>query len=932
MTISDKIFSYIDVAKDLTSEMIQEYTNSLIFIGDEQQIYHPLTGAYVGIGMSNFNEVKDQIQNTTNMLRHLDTHIHQNVVNSIFAEYSLEQFDSVFGTDSSLPPKKIAGNNLSSGQGTYLMTNQDIVVKGLYDYDPNTKRARTNDAIGWPYDNVVNTQLWAHINRGAVGHQYGSSGIQVNVHHTGELKEGLDEYQFKYSYFENQDYITIDDSLTWSYITEKTSYLMTFAKKIAVDQANRVYHDILGGNDPVYIEKEFNEVFDTNIYGDLVQIIEGDKGEVYIHAKGTSGNEDVGEFKKVYVYNDDSLGKYYIYCPFYNQTTDQIDYYIINTNDTANPASVAASDDEGNPITLTNLSESALINILFPDDGYDKDDDGNFTAVTWYHVDWDATAQGQLNLADGIQTIKEVSYILDRITDGEDDDIITLTYNIASNAKDIAYFKKWQENIGDFVPTSIEGLTTSNYVVVNSYSADNWGALDKPAKGDAKLEIDLILAQTYTLNGSSYAAYLNTEHTPLVNTVWKCYGDITNEDYYIDMRTLTGQARIDFANNLIEVFGHGTSIQRYTKYDNDVKGNPVYVFTDTIDVDDVATAVFNDSPYILFNYQKVENPRINGLIEGLTTVNWVTTYFKWAQVDIFNEVNRLDNEVKDWVLAYINTMNVTDTEPAGQYVSKVDQVNGKIVVTHKMLPLDTILASQEIYGDDFFVEISPNQALEIIGGITSPDFTKVYIFNSSTGQYIHPTMYDSGIKYYLMANATRFTQIDTTGINTSTGPQTLTNKLLTNSGNVSYFQKVSNYKVNNGVTTEDVMNYIPVDINELITNSSTNDYSVDPVTNHVSYFVKKEILQSLYYYNGLNGINKYIEVFNRQNTETGGTEMHITSYVTPIGSATKSNRGLADSYDVRHTIESMFSWIDLKSNKVIHTSADLARYAAESES
>ena len=87
MTISDKIFSYIDVAQDLTPEMIHEYTNSLIFIGDEQQIYHPLTGAYVGIGMSNFNEVKDQIQNTTNMLRHLDTHIHQNVVNSIFASY-----------------------------------------------------------------------------------------------------------------------------------------------------------------------------------------------------------------------------------------------------------------------------------------------------------------------------------------------------------------------------------------------------------------------------------------------------------------------------------------------------------------------------------------------------------------------------------------------------------------------------------------------------------------------------------------------------------------------------------------------------------------------------------------------------------------------------------------------------------------------------
>ena len=59
MTIGDKIFSYIDTKQELTETMVNNYRNSLIFIGDEQQIYNPLTGAYVGIGMTYFNQVKN---------------------------------------------------------------------------------------------------------------------------------------------------------------------------------------------------------------------------------------------------------------------------------------------------------------------------------------------------------------------------------------------------------------------------------------------------------------------------------------------------------------------------------------------------------------------------------------------------------------------------------------------------------------------------------------------------------------------------------------------------------------------------------------------------------------------------------------------------------------------------------------------------------
>ena len=57
MEISDKLLAYIHHKSDLSQEIIDKYVNSLIFIGDEQQIYQPLTNTYVGIGKSEFDRI-----------------------------------------------------------------------------------------------------------------------------------------------------------------------------------------------------------------------------------------------------------------------------------------------------------------------------------------------------------------------------------------------------------------------------------------------------------------------------------------------------------------------------------------------------------------------------------------------------------------------------------------------------------------------------------------------------------------------------------------------------------------------------------------------------------------------------------------------------------------------------------------------------------
>ena len=62
--IDDKLFGYISKSSDLDENIIQRYKNSLIFIGDEKQIYIPTINSYVGIGVSYLDNVINHSQFT----------------------------------------------------------------------------------------------------------------------------------------------------------------------------------------------------------------------------------------------------------------------------------------------------------------------------------------------------------------------------------------------------------------------------------------------------------------------------------------------------------------------------------------------------------------------------------------------------------------------------------------------------------------------------------------------------------------------------------------------------------------------------------------------------------------------------------------------------------------------------------------------------
>ena len=64
--ITDKLFGYIANKLDLTPDVINKYKNSLIFIGDEKQIYQPLTNTYIGVGYTALQGKQDLLEFNTN--------------------------------------------------------------------------------------------------------------------------------------------------------------------------------------------------------------------------------------------------------------------------------------------------------------------------------------------------------------------------------------------------------------------------------------------------------------------------------------------------------------------------------------------------------------------------------------------------------------------------------------------------------------------------------------------------------------------------------------------------------------------------------------------------------------------------------------------------------------------------------------------------
>ena len=862
--INNKLFAYT-YAPINDAELLKQYENSLIFIGKEQQIYQPLTNTYIGIGKTEFNNLKNQITDVTdNKLADVVDYITKTNTGTIYAQYSQDQWQDKTGGN--LGKLGTYNSQLYTGNDIYTTSNK-VVLRGA--------NANTGINFGDNLTNVIsNSGINVSIQRGTTYYNY------VNPL-TGEANV---------TYFETS-YLTIDDAYTWSHISDVKTYMANYAQKVAVDQANRIYKNLLGINDTVYIEKGFNEAFTYNtVTGELTTV---DGQQVYIK------NKD-GEFYPVTINDTDGIITYNGTMIFYRDNNGV--WRPLNVNNPISYFSDFSFDDGFGSMTY-----------------YNWDGDGGNTkesVPTFYQLDSTYTAYSNINLVDGINTIKEIAYILDVITDGQDDAGINLTYTIADNYVEIEKLKAWQADIGNSSVSSIKAVSSSPVVTLTQYSSDHWN--EGEATGnvviDTKVKVAPVISgreyqkEQYNELGelgtpiTDYADY--AVYDPSLLTAEEQFAYTFNWVYdpnYSSGTSITSSAEsgTTYSGGWFSWAGWTANENNYVKdgkfiadgstkvwaVTNVTSGFSISSVSDieqygTIEETTLGSLSSSSTPYIYIPWSLPSaTPALkDGVLDALTDVRWVTAYVNATYQLLNNRIQYSSGVTQAALDAKINSLDASYTVATGKYFTTISQADGILTTpVEKDLPTDflsddAIVTSYNIsYVKATASEIKSNSLFSgKTNDLYNEDGTKANVDVSQ----IQPT--DTTIYYVKFDNGTNgFTSLSST------------------------YQITD---INKSIYVLDGNVYKPVSIQEAIQGGGIDDDFIVQVA-------------STYYYASDSAENSKYLNSSSFHLDSGENRFRVNAYITYVRNATPTNTGLADAYDVRKTIEDMFTWIDLRTNQ-----------------
>ena len=468
VNIANKLYAYIAHGCDITTDITEVYKNSMIFIGDERQIYVPVMNAYVGIGMTAYNSTLNKIASLEDQFNQLAENVSTGNISKIYANYSTDELNS-----------NITPSNIHVNDNDWALTN-DITIKGIGDYNPDTHYARRNNTGEQYIVKDVNGQNIHIISNGALTtkpYQNGTleidtytnatSGITVTPHWGNtELvhNEVTDEWYEK----RVGNYITIDDSLTWSYMTSAYSYSLAFSQNYADSEINRLYHNLIGDATVTYVPVACSSII-HNVTNELSKYDMSDGIDAFITK-----------------YNTDNPSTYLTYR---DEGNSNYKFFLIERNNNLYVASYTGNSYISGVKTYHNVD---IINdiaaeidgksgteAILPNGKYviDKNADAidiqnNFWQL--YVRDEQYNSSYNMNIKDGIQTLKEVAYLLDILSDGSLGEVTYITYqqyNTATNNGSTA-----TNTYHIITPTNNNPKTTDIYAYwVNNGNPDNLG-------------------------------------------------------------------------------------------------------------------------------------------------------------------------------------------------------------------------------------------------------------------------------------------------------------------------------------------------------------------------------------------------------------------------------------------------------------------------
>ena len=422
-----------------------------------------------------------------------------------------------------------------------------------------------------------------------------------------------------------------------------------------------------------------------------------------------------------------------------------------------------------------------------------------------------------VNISDGIQTLKEVAHVLDVITNGGYDTDpeaagIELAYSIAQNHIDILNLDARVDEIekGTDTVKSLKEGTNGNYVdlTITGDASPVEGAYAK----HVTISADLAIAYTYAPNNQ---------------------------------------------------FATGTKV------------SSIVVAADTR-VPSLDTTSGVDITYA------ADTTR-----QGLADVAWTTAYVSDARKSITEEITAATYSAYQYSYGLVNSLNSTASVEAGDFVSGVSIVDGKINVTATHLPTDKVVVNTTVWGED-------TDALK--------EYQKV-----DAGQIA--TRIDDCAKLY-KADGTTFVKATTGDVTTVDNKVTVGGKqaykLDGDAKFVAIPGELENQVRNSLAKGKAYTEYIPVyvsadkysliDIEDIVSGKYTGDvYELKAQPTEAKEYISAETTHNV----------------NPSGDFTGENTLHLTAHITKIEDASATNTGLVDAYDVKQVIDNIFEWVDL---------------------
>ena len=87
VNLAGRLFAYVQHGVDISENIKKEYNSSLIFIGDESQIYVPAKNTYVGIGTTAYSHTIEAINDLNSAMAELMNSSKSATVQRIYPQY-----------------------------------------------------------------------------------------------------------------------------------------------------------------------------------------------------------------------------------------------------------------------------------------------------------------------------------------------------------------------------------------------------------------------------------------------------------------------------------------------------------------------------------------------------------------------------------------------------------------------------------------------------------------------------------------------------------------------------------------------------------------------------------------------------------------------------------------------------------------------------